>query len=283
MLPSDYPYEKRVLSLLSQEIAGFYDPKHEKLFLSNKVPTTDLEEVLVHELTHALQDQEFHIPKDPFRDNEDQLLAYNALLEGEAMSVMFQQAIEKQKIASDNRPALLKLFSQELEHQSLQTKEDIPLFLKRTLLFPYVEGLKFVEEVKKKEGWKSVNELHQKKPASSEQILHPEKYPGEIPIEIAKSDETIPSAKLLSSNIMGEFGVQVIFQSRGDSKFEAIAEGWRGDRYWLFKLKDGHYSFIWKILWASEKDVEEFARAWESAYGEKAEKKGLETKVEITS
>ena len=53
--------------------------------------------------------------------------------------------------------------------------DSLPLYLYRQFLDPYMKGPAFVAAVRKKGGWKAVDELFTKPPASMKEILHPDK------------------------------------------------------------------------------------------------------------
>src|SRR5580658_6322162 len=66
LIPRDFPLDSYMVDLLSEQIAGLYDPKGKEFYIADWIPAADQREVMAHELTHALQDQHFHI--DPWRD-----------------------------------------------------------------------------------------------------------------------------------------------------------------------------------------------------------------------
>jgi len=254
LIPENYPYKEKVLSLMTNEVAGFYDPDRGKFFIAEKTPSHLLEPVLNHELTHALQDQHFNLRKimnERDRENDDRSLAASSLFEGEALLVMGSiQAQEKHAV--------------DVSQESLDPFKGIPNIMIQSLLFPYVHGLSFVQTILKKKGWEGVNDLYQNLPNSSEQILHPEKYPTDRPIEIPTTDL---NAQKFYTNVMGEFGVQQIFENRlSQSRAAQIAEGWGGDRYWLITNKNGKKELIWKLVWDHRRDADEFEKGWKDIF-----------------
>ena len=69
-----------------------------------------------------------------------------------------------------------------------QTKilDAMPDILKETLLFPYTSGLNMVLAAQTSGGWPAVNAMFARPPASTEQVLHPDKYAAaEAPIAVA--------------------------------------------------------------------------------------------------
>ena len=65
----------------------------------------------------------------------------------------------------------------------------MPAILRESLLFPYVQGMTFVQS-QAAGGWQAVNDAYADLPASTEQILHPEAYAaGELPIDVELPDD----------------------------------------------------------------------------------------------
>jgi len=61
LLPKDYPLEQTLVKVLTEQIAGLYDPDSKEFFIANWNTDADVRMVMSHELTHALHDQHFHI------------------------------------------------------------------------------------------------------------------------------------------------------------------------------------------------------------------------------
>src|SRR5271170_4633311 len=60
LIPQGYPLDQKLLSLLTEQIAGLYDPKGREFFIADWTSPGDQRMIMAHELTHALQDQHFH-------------------------------------------------------------------------------------------------------------------------------------------------------------------------------------------------------------------------------
>ena len=90
LLPKNYPLEQTLVKVLTEQIAGLYDPDSQEFFIAAWTSPADQRMVMAHELTHALQDQHFHIDKwsDAAKPNDDAELARDAVLEGSAMAAM---------------------------------------------------------------------------------------------------------------------------------------------------------------------------------------------------
>jgi hypothetical protein len=259
----DFPYRETVLKLLSSQIAGYYDPSQKTLLIANRTTSEELNAIAVHELTHALQDQHFDLLSlmKKTRGNDDRTMALNAILEGEAMSVMTDYSLQGQGHAPEYSPAFIAA----MKKQMMQVKasdsdlKDLPKVLMESLLYPYTDGYGFIQFARQQKGWEGVNQLFADLPESSEQILHPEIRGNERGKPISITGYTGAS---LASNVMGEFGIRSMLATKlSDSEAESAASGWGGDRYWL-KTKT---ALLWVTEWDTVNDAEEFERAWKKA------------------
>jgi hypothetical protein len=84
LLPKDYPLDQTLIKVLTEQIAGLYDPDSQEFFIADWNSPADERAVMSHELTHALQDQHFHIDSwsNAAKPNDDAELARDAVLEG---------------------------------------------------------------------------------------------------------------------------------------------------------------------------------------------------------
>src|SRR5438552_11426568 len=71
LLPKDYDLQSFLVSLLQEQVAGYYDAKTKTVNLLDWVQPDLQRPVLAHELTHALQDQSFNLDKWLKRGAED--------------------------------------------------------------------------------------------------------------------------------------------------------------------------------------------------------------------
>jgi hypothetical protein len=245
-----------------------YSPLDKQVLLVNKTADRGL---LIHEFTHALQDQHFDLMRllvvRPY--NFDRTEAVFAVIEGDAMNVQ-RRAEEGDAYA---RKSLEEITRQERERFSFYRKEAGKLFpplLIETFSFRYRDGVRFVEEVRRKSGARGLNELFTRPPVSSEQILHPEKYfQGESPREIGLDEGAFNSSgwRLVTSTPLGEIGVRGLLMAGATERDATSASaGWGGDRAFLFERAGGGAAssslFVWKTLWDKPADAEEFFRAY---------------------
>jgi hypothetical protein len=241
LLPKNFDLDSFMVELLTEQIAGLYDPKAHEFYIASWIPLADQRMVMAHELTHALEDQHFQI--EPWlkaaRPNDDAELAREAFLEGSAMAAMVDFLLQGTGKSLNNMPEFdPSLLLGELENSPELQKA--PPFIKDSLVFPYFAGMTFTASVLKPAGWSSLGKVFLHPPASTQQILHPALYKsGHVaqPVTLpAIESYLVKPWKKLDENLMGEFGwFEVLKQFLGEQRAKPLAAAWEGDRYQLFE------------------------------------------------
>src|SRR6266576_2740805 len=244
LLPRGFDLDTFMVNVLTEQVEGLYDPRAQEFYIADWSPPGDQRMVMAHELTHALEDQHFHIEawSRAARPNEDAELARDAVLEGSAMAAMVDYLMlgtgRSLKDLPEFDPSML---IGELE--STPTLKSAPPFLKDALIFPYISGLNFSAAILKNSGWPVLSGVFEKPPVSTQQILHPGLYKsGRTP-----STVSLPSFEKmlgkdwakLDENILGEFGwKEVLKPFLDDDRAKALAAAWDGDRYATYEQKE---------------------------------------------
>jgi hypothetical protein len=251
LLPPNFPLKQTYVSLLGEQIAAFYDQHQHKLFMFRDASLENSQNrvILAHELTHALQDQNFGLLKLALeiKDNDDRAAAASALIEGDATLVMSQYMV---------KDLSWKTLADTATYSATQSMEEIrkaPRYMREMLVFPYIKGEQFCAAAYERGGFVALTEVYADPPSSTAQILHPEKYfaiPREEPIQVEFADTTFQGEKPVADNVMGEMGTRLLFQETSLSAniAEKAAAGWRGDRYLVY---DGGRELVWKTVWRS--------------------------------
>lgn len=269
MIPEDTDLGQLYLDLYTEQIAGFYDPEANELFvIAGEGELSALDEVTyAHEVTHALQDQAYDLEaiREPYDENDDALLAITALIEGDATAVQLDYLL--------GRPALLARFTVEVAQMAdMPQLDNAPPVIREALLFPYSAGQVFVTALQEEGGYDAVDAAYDDLPLTTEQILHPEKYLGErdepTPVNLP---DLLPSLgddwERIDANNLGEFQILIMLQSELPAgAAERAAAGWDGDQY-AFYTNDDQEVIAWQTVWDSEEDAAEFAIALQ-AYDE---------------
>jgi hypothetical protein len=268
----DLDLEDFYIALLTEQVAGFYDPEDDQLYLiSEEQSMNPMDQYTVsHEFVHYLQDQNFDLMRPPFDDpddavektNDDASFAATCLVEGDAM------------LASDNwltkymDPQDRLSMQSESGDYSTEVLDSAPPYIYESLLFPYMEGAEFVREVYKKGGWDAIDKAYSEPPSTTEQIYHPEKYlKGEKAVEVELEDISSQLGgdwTLDYENVMGEFDVYQLFSPyfNNTSDVETAAAGWGGNRYQYYSNGESDELLVQKYAWDSEQDAQEFASAY---------------------
>jgi hypothetical protein len=244
LLPKDFPIDSFLLDLLTEQVAGLYDPKSKEFYIADWIEPEDQREVMAHELTHALQDQHYHI--DPWRDaakpNDDGESARDAVLEGAAVAAMIDYTLHQQgKSLADLGDMSFSALLGSVDDTPMLKKA--PRFLKDSLLFPYSDGGDFCQAVlRARGGWSGFHTVFEKPPVSTQQIMHPDLYlRNVVPENVILPDlsQTLPKDwKMLDSNVMGEFGIrEILKQFIGAARADQLSPVWAGDRYAIYERK----------------------------------------------
>src|SRR5712664_4783174 len=211
LLPKGFDLDSFMVDLLTEQIAGLYDPKAHEFYVADWIPIDDQRMVMAHELTHALEDQHFKIEAwaKAARPNDDGELARESVLEGSAMAAMVEYLLQGSGKSVTEMPEFdpSTLTGDLGNTPSLQKA---PPFIKDTLVFPYFSGMTFTAAALKPGGWSSLGKVFSNPPASTQQIMHPNLYKsGHVPQRV-----TLPPIekqlgkdwKKLDDNLLGEFG-----------------------------------------------------------------------------
>jgi len=251
LIPKGYPLEEKLVALLTEQIAGLYDPKQREFFIADWTEPAEQRVIMAHELTHALQDQYFHVQKweEEVKLNDDAQLARESVLEGSATIAMVDYLLRRTgrstRDLTDFDPTVLIGDV----HDSPELAQ-APLVIQDEITFPYISGAGFVENALRQwNGWTEFHRLFENPPASTQQILHPELYfRGVAPaqVDLATVMKAVPRGwKKLDENVMGEFATnEILKQFLGKERADAISPSWSGDRYAIYQRESGMQTLL---------------------------------------
>lgn len=268
MLPPDASLEDLYIELLGSQVAGLYSPDDKKLYVVSRSGNLGPIEktTFSHEYTHALQDQSFDLSTlhlDEIGEG-DRAIARLSLVEGDATLVMSLWQIDNL-----SQMELLQLLGESMNPEVTGSLEGMPPILRESLLFPYTSGLTFVQTLQAG-GWKAVNDAFAKPPASTEQVLHPEKYAsGEEPVSVDLPDDLASKMgagwSVGLEDTFGEFQLRVwLDQAKADTggvTSNEAAAGWGGDRIVLLDGPSDAWAIALSTAWDTAADAREFTDA----------------------
>src|SRR5690606_10360111 len=231
---------RRALSrLYESELAGFYDPKRDRMVLAADLGDDQREITLYHELVHALQDQHYDLATalDWKPELSDVQAALQALAEGDATLAMLDVArvAAGLPVGGEIPPELLRLESVAL--QAAPELRGIPGLILRGIVAPYADGLAFVSEVRRRAGgWHGVDAVWRDRPLSTEHILHPDKYFAREPVEpVPPIEAPAGFSEAVYRDVFGEQGLRLLFEEWAPASAAAsAASDWGGDRVAVF-------------------------------------------------
>ncbi len=250
LVPHGVAIHEVLLDVLTEQIAGFYDPEARTLYIPSREGGDDgfADLVMAHEIVHALQDQHFDL--DKFTDlpdaEGDASLARQALVEGDGVVAMFELLLARQNTPPPwaHQEAVDMLTSSMLAGGGDGQLAKAPLVVRDLLMFPYARGMQFVAALRARSPWSRVDAAFKKPPQSTEQILHPERYlAGDDPPRVVTAGK-LPSLagwRGIQETVWGEAGWSVVLREHGvDAERAALAAGgWGGDRMRIYVKGDG--------------------------------------------
>lgn len=276
LLPENFSYKEGIVELYLSQLGGYYDPEEDYFVMASWMPAILQTTIAVHEMTHALQDQYYDLSKlvDHKGDNSDEQFAKMALVEGDATAVMidFTRALAGQKRLSEEDNVTSVIVNNLLGASLMFANIDVPESLKLLLLFPYNSGLRFAHHLLQDRGYKSIDKAFKRPPLTTEEILHPEKYPaGNAEYKVFKTEELAKKIgkdekAIIYQDTVGEFGTATLLGSSGLDKRLATkaAAGWGGDMLAVFKEDNGNKSILWLSAWDTSEDSKEFFKVFKA-------------------
>ena len=295
LLDRDFHLRPFMLSLLTEQIAGYYEPKTQQMTLLEWVPEEQQLPVMAHELTHALQDQRVNLQK--WGDQEVKGISQNvagdnahiavdevdtarqAVLEGSAM-LAYGDYILKSKGSPKTMRDVPELAEQIEAGAGDMTGSPVmaraPLLLQQALVFPYVEGLGFEEALLLKDGpARAFAGALDRPPVSTAEVLHPAEYLSHAVEPVMRLPDIHPLLTAVGYEpydigVMGELDVRMTTELFGGKPMaEGVAPAWNGGMYYAAQKKaavDKNSTASLGLMYASRWKNEDSARSFFTVY-----------------
>lgn len=272
LLPPESDLRAQLAAILGGQVVGYFDPEREALVLVDgaEVPPGPAEDaVMVHELGHLVQHARFDlaalVPEDPL---SDRATAIQALVEGDATLVMLQYLVgdgQEERAALGALLAAPEALGEALGADLGPGLDGAPAYLREGLLFPYLQGLLFCAALREAGGQELLDRAFaERPPASSEQILHPEKWldGSDPPVEVELPDlAALLGGAPRTAGTLGEHDLRVLLAERlpgsDPETLRAAAEGWGGDAFALYGDPPDDL-LVWVTEWDTAGDAAEF-------------------------
>lgn len=302
LLDRDFHLRPFLLSLLTEQIAGFYDNKTKTVNLLDWIDPDQQKPVLAHELTHALQDQTVNLTKwsdtsldsvsHNVQDDNHHLevdeadTARDAVAEGQAMAVFIDYTLKPSgKTLADATPEMmgrLKDLAGDTTGSPILARA--PLLLQESLLFPYSDGLSFEHAILRKGGKeKAFAGVLTNPPSSSFEILHPDAYLAHVPVPVLRMPDIHPlidaQYEPYDLGVMGELDVRILAELFGGRELAAgLAPDWNGGIYYAAQRKSStpaeketaaSIGMLYYSRWKNPDSASTFLRIYSAQLGRK--------------
>ncbi len=296
LLPRSFDLHAFLLALLREQVAGYYDVKTKTVNLLDWVDAEQQKPVLAHELTHALQDQSFHLdkwmkagevdlatskknptPQDIERDEAQTVR--QAVVEGQAMAVLVDYMLAPTGQSLTTSPQIVEALKAGMlvgTADSVQF-QNAPIFLREILTFPYRYGLDFISDVLTKNGKeKAFAGILAEPPRTTREIMEPKTYlAGQhvAPLPLPDFSELLKNYEKFDVGSMGEFDVALLLDEyAGPDSSEALYPRWRGGYYYAARPK-GDSAAPLAITYTSQWESPEAAQRFADIYRESLKKR----------
>jgi len=260
LLDRDFNLRPFLITLLTEQIAGYYDNKTKTVNLLDWIEPEEQKPVLAHELTHALQDQRVDLTAWSDRsvkgtsrtvqeDNrhiqlDEAETARSAVAEGQAMVTFIDYSLKATGRTLADAPELAdKLKDSVADTNGSPVLARAPLLLQQSLLFPYGDGLAFEQAVLVKAGKEAAfGGVLANPPSSSFEIMHPAAYLAHTAVPVLRMPDIHPllDAEYVPYDlgVMGELDVRILTELfAGREMSAALTPAWNGGVYYAAQRK----------------------------------------------
>jgi len=287
LLPKNFNLREFIVKANGKGIAGYYDEDTKSISLLNWIPLDKQAPILAHELTHALQDQNYDlkkwqtVSKGDAVGNDDGGSARHAVVEGQAMVVFFDFLLAKVGRNLKNTPGLVYSMEDPAVKATVDSQllHDAPMILREAGTFPYRSGLIFEGELLQAGGKeKAFAGAFARPPCTTHEVLQPHAYIENEKLQPVRLPDWKPAVgskyEIYETGGMGELDVRALLKQFGNRKVaDNIAVGWQGGTYATFRKlpstgepsSTGDLALFYVSRWKSPQDAERFARLFAGA------------------
>ncbi len=272
LLPPGFELRPFYERMYSEGIAGYYDNQTKDMYVVAGQGFGGEERLTYsHEYTHALQDQNFDIENGlgfseaACKQESERCAGVQALIEGDATFV------EQDWLLGDSTTLDRQQIQEAVNSLHTPVYDSAPAYLQQDFLFPYRSGAEFVQSLFDRGGWPAVNAAFRDPPVSTEQILHPDRYPEDRPAEVSLPDlAPVLGAgwQQASRNPLGEWYTSLVLAYGADPRTrlatataQTAAEGWGGDEYAVY-TKGAAVEAVLVTQWDTAADAAQFRDAF---------------------
>lgn len=255
--PPDFDLRQTTIDLLTEQAAAFYDFKRKKLFISDWATVNMRDAALVHELAHALADQNFSIRKymDKAGDNSEESAARQAVVEGQASWLMLEVNARRQGKTLADAATARELLADDANpgQEDYPVFNKAPLYLRKTLLFPYDAGEKFQQAVFLRDGRIAFATVFEKAPVSTSQIEHPDRYFSDTVPSTPPLPKPLRHSKPFVTGSLGELETRILLEQYVSlDAADILGPQLRGAEYRVDESRDHRMTLVYVSEWQDE-------------------------------
>jgi hypothetical protein len=214
---------------------AFYSPKTKRAYVRGTELTPGVRVTLVHELTHALQDQHFDLTALEDRYGNDPALdgdALRGLVEGDAMRI---EASYRDQLSAADRAAAEREQTGDGQ-QGQRVRQQVPPSLVDLFGAPYDFGEPFVRLLAGVRGESGVDDAFRSPPTAFAQVWDPFVYLGHDQMQQVDGLHPPSGAKQIDAGTFGSMVLyEMLIQRMAPTAALTAVDGWAGDQFVAYK------------------------------------------------
>lgn len=287
LLPRDFDLHAFLIQLLQEQVAGYYDVKTKSMYLLDWLSADSQKPVLAHELTHALQDQNFdlktweapkaakHNDKEEFTFDEDEAAtARSAVAEGQGMVTLVDYMLRGTGHTLADAPQVATMMRSSMTGNSgYPLLEKAPLMIRESLVFPYGDGLAFEAALLEKGKDIAFSGAFRRPPQNTHEVLDVASYLHATParwLVLPDLHTELGSVyEKYDEGSIGQLDTRILVEQYADKDTAAkMAESWKGGVYYAAGNKDSRLKgsarigLVYLSRWATEEAADQFAKIY---------------------
>jgi len=287
LLPRDFDLHAFLVQLLQEQVAGYYDVKTKSMYLLDWLSADSQKPVLAHELTHALQDQNFDLKtwetpkaakrndKDEFTFDEDEAAtARSAVAEGQGMVTLVDYMLRGTGHTLADAPQVATMMRSSMTGNSgFPLLEKAPLMIRESLVFPYGDGLAFEAALLEKGKDTAFSGAFRRPPQNTHEVLDVASYLNAAParwLVLPDLHNELGSAyEKYDEGSIGQLDTRILIQQYADQETAAkMAQSWKAGVYYAAGNRDSklkgsaRIGLVYLSRWQTEEAAGQFARIY---------------------
>jgi hypothetical protein len=292
LLPRDFNLVEFSVKASVQSVAGYYDEEKKTISMLNWVPIEQQGPILAHELTHALQDQNYDLKRwakagqPPASDKngrahaemDESTSVRHAVGEGQAMVVYYDYMLAPYGRNLLNTPGVISEMEDPAVKAVIDTEfmHNAPMVLREMGAFPYRDGLIFENELLAKGGKAmAFAGAFVRPPENTHEVLQPKAYIEHekiTPVVIPDLQRLVADKyELYDTGSVGELDARALLEQYGERRVASeLAAAWNGGAYVVLKKSSPTVSttqladlaFLYVSRWKTSQAAGQFAKIY---------------------